>query len=224
MVDIKIMQSMETFQSLTEEELGAVAALMEEQSVSAGDRIFKEDDQDTSLYIIAEGEVELTQHMTEDIEKSLVVLEAGTVFGEMALVDPGGRTATATAKSDAKLLVLPRRKFFDLALSNNAIGIKVFLNLAILLTERLRTANENYRMSMIWGLQISGATHMNFSQLITNHVRVSVELLTDKKFDGVLLKVEQTQSGHEMTFMDDDGNILVIPYHAIACIGVGSAK
>jgi CRP-like cAMP-binding protein len=220
MVESAILADLDVFKGLSEEELQAVGDIMTETEVPAKNNVFSEDDHGDSLYVVIEGEVGLSHQIAEDIHRELISIGPGSVFGEMALVDPGGRTATAVIKSDAKLLVLVRNSFFELALKNHALGAKVFLNLSLILTDRLRQANESHRVAMLWGMQVSGATHLNFHQFMADEVRVDVQLITGADLAGLILRVEQTRSGHELTMMDDDGNIQIVPYHAISTIKV----
>ena len=74
--------------------------------LSANETLFKEDDQGDSLYVMLEGRLELSL-MGEDGRKlGLDVLYRGAMFGEIALFDPGPRTATATALEKCRLLML----------------------------------------------------------------------------------------------------------------------
>lgn len=222
MTDIAPLKDLDVFKALTDKELQTVADPMKEQTFEKDDVIFEEDQHGDSLYIIVSGEVEVSRRITADVQKMLLSIGPGNVFGEMALVDPGRRSATAKAKTECRLLVLSRHDFFKSALDDNVLGIKVFLNLAVLLTDRVRQANDNHRVAMQWGLRVSGATHLNFDHLLGESARLDVDLLTGRNVQGTILKVEQTRSGHELTILDDEHVIYILPYHAIASIRVAA--
>lgn len=215
MADYKPLWGLDIFKGLTEDELAAVAGLMEEISVPRGELIFREDEHGDTLYVVLTGEVEITQRITEDIEKTLATIREGESFGEMALVDPGHRSASARASKDARMLSLVRRDFFELAAGDTSLGTKVFLNLCLTMVERLRNANDSQRQAMLWGYQVSGATHLNFYRLISNDVAIRVELMSGKTVEGVVLKVDETKSGHELTVRDGEGCIHILPYHSV---------
>ena len=61
-------------------------------------------------------------------------IEAGGVFGEMALVENRPRSATATVKSDAKLVPIDRNRFMFLVQQTPFFA----LQLLTIVTERLR--------------------------------------------------------------------------------------
>ena len=75
------------------------------QVYEPGAAIFHAYDMGSEMYIVVEGQVELTID-----SKVLEVLGAGQPFGEMALIDQEPRVATATAKTRCKLIVIPEKR------------------------------------------------------------------------------------------------------------------
>lgn len=75
----------------------------------AGDLIFSEGDHGNYAYIVEEGQVEIWTELQGD-RRSLNILEPGSLFGELALVDSKPRSASASAFSDCILsLVTPEQ-------------------------------------------------------------------------------------------------------------------
>ena len=72
----------------------------------AGDNIFKSNESGDVMYLVAKGEVEISIH-----DKVVENVAPGGVIGEMALLDMGPRSATATAKTDCLLLAIDRERF-----------------------------------------------------------------------------------------------------------------
>lgn len=215
---------LEIFKGLTEDELADVSAIMEPFHHAEGEVIFKEGSHGDTLYVVTAGEVAITIRIAEGIEETLATMRAGDAFGEMALVDPGDRSATARVLADCTGVRLLRKTFFELAASDNALGIKVFLNMAVSLTDRLRGATDAQRKAVLWGHQISGATHLNFYHLIVDQTLLQVELVTGRFVSGILLKVDETKSGHELTLRDADEAIHIIPYASISAICVSAEQ
>jgi len=77
-----------------------------------GEVIFREGDRGNKLFIIQDGEVEITKQADDD-EVPLANLKAGAVFGEMALVGKGYRTATARAVDKVICLSMSQAMFRD---------------------------------------------------------------------------------------------------------------
>lgn len=79
------------------------------KSFSAGEIIFEEGQSGAEMFVVIDGEVCIT------VEGKLMNnLAAGSIFGEMALVDDRPRSATATATVDSKLLVIDNVQFLKL--------------------------------------------------------------------------------------------------------------
>ncbi len=104
----------------------------ERESFSAGDVIFQEGEAASKMYLIAEGEVDLSVQG----EPLGVEVVNGSV-GEMAMVDPASRMTTAKAKTDCKLVPIERNRFLDLIREYPEFSLHVME----LLADRLRLAN-----------------------------------------------------------------------------------
>ncbi len=78
--------------------------------------IFREHESGQEAFIVKEGQVEIFRVVTEnDVPKeiSLGILEAGTMFGEMALIDNKPRMASARAHNGAVTVMVVSQKQFN---------------------------------------------------------------------------------------------------------------
>lgn len=82
-----------------------------------GTVIFREGDHGEEMFIIHEGEVEITKK-ARNAEHVLAVLKTGDFFGEMALFTKAARSATVTAKRDSNILKIGKTSF-DFMIKNN---------------------------------------------------------------------------------------------------------
>ncbi len=73
---------------------------------AAGEVIFREGEPGEVMYVIQEGEVELCSN-----EHLLEIVGPGGIFGEMALLDPTNRSATAMARTDCRVVSLNQARF-----------------------------------------------------------------------------------------------------------------
>lgn len=73
------------------------------QRLTAGETLFEQDDHDDRLYVLDEGLLEVSVYSEGGRKLSLNLLRAGSVFGEIAMFDPGPRTAGISAVEDCKL-------------------------------------------------------------------------------------------------------------------------
>jgi CRP/FNR family transcriptional regulator, cyclic AMP receptor protein len=77
------------------------------QELPAGHALFKEgQDQNGLMYVLMSGTAEIWVN-----GRLMETANAGTIFGELAMIDDGPRSATVTAKTDCKLLPVDRQRF-----------------------------------------------------------------------------------------------------------------
>jgi len=81
-----------------------MAALATETTLRAGEVLFEHGDPGDTLYAILEGALEFSVISVGGRKLSLDVMHPGAVFGEIALFDPGPRTATVTALEQSRVL------------------------------------------------------------------------------------------------------------------------
>jgi uncharacterized membrane protein len=96
------------FELLNEDDRIALAAVVDELAIPAGHTLFQAGDPGDSLFIVRLGEIELFIKDTAGQKIILTTAEAGDMFGELAMLDTGPRTATALALTDSEVLVLDR--------------------------------------------------------------------------------------------------------------------
>jgi CRP/FNR family cyclic AMP-dependent transcriptional regulator len=98
-----------------------------------GETIFQRYDMGAEMYVVLDGEVELTID-----SKVLEVLGPGEPFGEMALIDQVPRTATAIAKTPCKLAVISEKRFLFMVQQTPEFALQIMKVMAV----RLRKMNE----------------------------------------------------------------------------------
>jgi CRP-like cAMP-binding protein len=95
------------FADLPAAELDEVAATMSEVDVDAGSSVTTLDDYGTAIYFVEQGAAEVLS----DGGKATQALGPGDVFGEIALLLTGERTATVVARTPMRLLSLSDQDF-----------------------------------------------------------------------------------------------------------------
>jgi CRP/FNR family cyclic AMP-dependent transcriptional regulator len=140
---VPLLKKVEILSNLSESQLEKVAELCREQTCNADDIIFKENDKSSELYLIQDGLVEITLSVPEPgMEQSIVTLGKGQIFGEVALVDEGPRTASARCIADGtRLWVAKRADFISLCEKDTSIGFLVMKSIAADLSFKLRLVN-----------------------------------------------------------------------------------
>jgi CRP/FNR family transcriptional regulator, cyclic AMP receptor protein len=107
----------------------------------AGESVVAAGELDRSLYIVVDGRLEVTAPGGV----RLAVIERGSVFGEMAFLDPGPRSATVRAVEETELARLSFDSFEILAARYPELGRAILLDLGRIVSARLRRANEAAR-------------------------------------------------------------------------------
>jgi len=147
MVRWSILKEVDAFNGLTDEQLEQVALRCEEMVLEQGDIILYESDQSDEIYVVAEGEVEISINKGDatrpgSSEISIIRLGAGQIFGEMALIDQGLRSATVRAvATPTRVLVIEHEDFMALCEEDGRLGFIVMRNVAADLCFKLRSHN-----------------------------------------------------------------------------------
>lgn len=127
------------FQTLSVEQLKALAKISIEEVYKQGTVIFSEGEQGGSLYMVVTGRVEVgLMNRERNTFTMLAQYEGNTEFGEMSLFDGQPRSADAIAKEDTVVLTLNRRPFLALTRQYPDLAIHMITTLS----DRLRHANE----------------------------------------------------------------------------------
>ena len=106
--DPSFLANIQMFELLNEGDRIALAAVVDELMVPEGHTLFQAGDPGESLFIVRSGEIELFIKDTAGQRIVLTTSQAGDMFGELAMLDTGPRTATAVALNDSEVLVLDR--------------------------------------------------------------------------------------------------------------------
>jgi anion transporter len=133
------LQEIELFTGLSRVDRARLFGSMEHLELSAGSLIFEDGDDGDSMFIINSGKVEIFTETAEGNKHSLVILPAGEIFGEMALLTGNPRSASAMALTDAVLFKMDIATFNDLITENHSIATYLLR----LLCQRLGQTNIN---------------------------------------------------------------------------------
>jgi CRP-like cAMP-binding protein len=110
----------------------------------AGHVLFRQGEQGAAMYVIQSGQVEISRTM-QGREAVLATLPAGEFFGEMALVNNRPRSATATVKREARLLVIDGMTFEAMLRGRTEIAVRIIRTLA----RRLEQADQQIELLLV---------------------------------------------------------------------------
>ena len=134
---VLILKRVGIFSETPDETLAEVATLLEETPITAGQTLFEKGDLGDCLYVIVDGEVRV-----HDGERTLNHLQAGDIFGEMAILSAEPRMASVSAVEDALLLRLAQEPFYELMDDRSEVARGIILVLSRYLRDRVQDLNK----------------------------------------------------------------------------------
>lgn len=133
-----VLASAPLFAALDADSADTLERVLTSRTVSRGHVVFREGDPGDRLFIVLEGKVKITRASSDGRENLIAVLGAGEMFGELSLFDPGPRTASVSAVTDATLASLDHDDLRPLLLERPGVGVELLRALA----QRLRRTND----------------------------------------------------------------------------------
>jgi CRP/FNR family cyclic AMP-dependent transcriptional regulator len=111
------------FGTLSEEDRVAIAGRMRRARFDADQMIFSRGDPGSAVYLVVDWRIRLSVLSNDGRELSFDNAGPGNVFGEIAALDGGERTASATAITRVETMALPQRALTELIETNPRFAI-----------------------------------------------------------------------------------------------------
>ena len=141
-MDPQALRACALFQGLPADRLRRVADIATHRDLPAGAIIFGEGEQGDEMYVVVAGKVRISKQVPGVGEEALDILEPGSHFGEMAMVDDAPRSADAIAHTACALAVLRRDELEKLMFVDKDLAYDVLWTFVRTLTARLREMND----------------------------------------------------------------------------------
>jgi CRP-like cAMP-binding protein len=117
---VELLRSAPLLARLSGKQLNELAGLVDEIDLPAGRKLTTQGARGREFFVLIEG--------TADVHRNgekVNTMRAGDFFGEIALISGGPRTATVTATTEVRALVLTQQHFRSLLRKNPAIQERV---------------------------------------------------------------------------------------------------
>jgi len=144
---IQFLKTVPFFDRLSNRQLKGVSDIMFERSYDTDELIFEEGQPGAALFLILDGKVAIEIYR-ETSTTRLAILESGTFFGEMALLDDTPRSANARALEPTRTLALYRNDLNGLMHRHARTACQIYRSLASMIGDRLRSTNELVQMKI----------------------------------------------------------------------------
>lgn len=142
MACLDLLQHVEAFKALTEDELAAIDGFCREKEFNHGDRIFKEGDDATHLYIVKQGMVDLRFDLParETSEAhTLSTIPENEIFGWSSMVPPYRYKLSAYCVSETcRVMMIEQSRFHDYLREYPDIGYRILSELLKVVGKRFQ--------------------------------------------------------------------------------------
>jgi CRP/FNR family transcriptional regulator, cyclic AMP receptor protein len=147
-IDTAFLKNIPIFTGLTDAQCAKLVRIMKVQAVPAGASIIKEHERGTDMFILLEGDVEVSKTLMLKVagrgldtrDKMLQRLSASdhAFFGEMGFFDERSeRSASVVALTACEVAVVTKDEFFALAESDRDLGYIILKNIIRIVSVRL---------------------------------------------------------------------------------------
>ncbi|MFO1311117.1 MAG: SulP family inorganic anion transporter [Burkholderiales bacterium] len=130
------------FEGLDEPQRALLASRLVRQELAPKEILFRRGEPGDRVFVLAKGSVTIISDAGHEPGHRLATFAPGVVFGEAAMLDGGGRTATAVADEACVLYALTRDALEALREEDSGLALAVLRNIARQLSARLRFANQ----------------------------------------------------------------------------------
>lgn len=128
------------FSSLNAAELQLIRECSELRTFPAQHTIFKEGDAGDGIYVVAEGQVQISAVVGQGERRVLSRVRPGEFFGEMAVLDNEPRSATVTTEQPTEVIFIPREKLLKTLETSPRLAASLVREFSL----RMRDFNRQY--------------------------------------------------------------------------------
>jgi len=164
-IDPELLKAVPIFQSLPDEELASLAAVMKEQTLPAHQRLFEVGEPGSTMYVVKRGLVQITIP-SSGAHVELARFGPTEFFGELALLDTQPRSARATTLEETELYALSRESFLEFIKPRPLAALAMLAYTA----KRLRTTTELVRTRASSNLNEEFHKRETFSDRISDKI------------------------------------------------------
>jgi len=137
-----VLETVQLFQQLDREELMDLARATTMSELEENEPLFQEGDAALDVMFIMSGSIRLTCDIGEGPEIVVGYVHSGDILGEMAVIDPAPRSASARAAEASVVLHVPAEAFNDFLAQGHPVARTLLVGIRQMMTQRIRILNE----------------------------------------------------------------------------------
>ncbi|MBT7609455.1 MAG: cyclic nucleotide-binding domain-containing protein [Bacteriovoracaceae bacterium] len=138
---VSLVKGCPLFHEIYENEINIILKDCFVATFEKGDKIINQGDESTDICILLSGKADITINKDE-IETHILSIGEGDLFGELVLINETKRTANIVATRRCDVLVMSDVGFYSLFKKKPEVFALMVLNLARLVTKRLKKSNK----------------------------------------------------------------------------------
>lgn len=137
----EIIEAIQLFEDFESAELEGLARYMRCYRAPLGTEIIREGDQGDFMVLLLDGGVEIVKRDVRGMAQIMGTAGPGKILGEMSLIDGEPRFASCVALDTVEIAVLDRESLSRIIAEEPRIGVKLMMELLMLLNHRLRSVS-----------------------------------------------------------------------------------
>ncbi len=169
---VDALESASLFRHLSAEELQALRQMAQERAFAAGAEVFREGEPGDGVYIIKTGLVEISGRMESGARCVFSRFGPGEMFGEMAVIEQGLRSATAMAVQETTVYFFP----LDIMLRQLRRSPVLSFNLLQEISRRLRDFNRLHLREALQAERVAAVG--NFARAIVHDLKTPLTMIS----------------------------------------------
>lgn len=138
---VEIIEHIRLFEDFEHDELAVLARYMHCYRAETGTEIIREGERGDFMILLLDGSVEIVKRDPRGLPQRLALVGPGKMLGEMSLIDGEPRFASCIPLAPTSFAVLDRAALIRIVSEEPRIGVKLLMELLILLNQRLRTVS-----------------------------------------------------------------------------------
>jgi CRP-like cAMP-binding protein len=137
----EIIEVIKLFEDFEADELAGLARYMRCYRAPLGTEIIREGDDGDFMLLLLDGRVEIVKKDVRGLPQIMGAAGPGKTLGEMSLIDGEPRFASCVALDTVEFAVLDRESLSHIIAEEPGIGVKLMMELLMLLNQRLRSVS-----------------------------------------------------------------------------------
>lgn len=138
---LEIIEHIRLFEDFEREEIRRLAAGLRCYRAPAGATLIREGDSGDFMVFLLEGKCEIVKSDPGGLPQRISVAGPGKILGEMSMIDGEPRFASCIALEDTLFAMIDRDGLSRIIADDPRFGIKILLELVLLLSQRLRATS-----------------------------------------------------------------------------------